>query len=205
MWMHILTTSLNRVLLHAPEKKHLYFINECFFDTHVYTGQLDNSLEPQFRSTPTDFILQGSNIVFSPVPNDDISNLRKFAEYKQMCYYDLLTKIALARVKEQDKVTGQAEIYKMKYDQALLLQQNNYDPTNINAPLVVDYAELDNCTIKQSADQIILQYTMHQESVQKTEWFRIKYLRLIKQSQTAEELSQIAKELHKETFLNILL
>jgi hypothetical protein len=205
MWVHILTTSLNRVLLSAPDKKHLYFVNECFFDTHVYTGDLDKSLETQFKSNPSDFILRGSKIVYSP--GENIDALRKFVEYKLWSYYDILTKINLARVKEVEVCAGQAEVYKMKYDQAVLLRNVDYDPNRLsdNVQMVLDYAELDNCTVEQAADQIILQYTMHLEMMSKTEWFRIKYMRLLKDARTADEVKQVMDGLHKETFLNILL
>jgi hypothetical protein len=206
MWVHILTNSLNRVLLSTPEKKHLYFVNECFFDTHVYTGDLDKSLEQQFKSNPSDFILRGSKIVYSP--GENIDEYRKFVEYKQWSYYDILTKINLARVKEIEVCAGQDEVYKMKYDQAVLLRTHGYDANLVglsNVQLVLDYAELDNCTAEQAADQIILQYTMHLEMMTKTEWFRIKYLRLLKAATTANEVKQVMDNLHKETFLNILL
>ncbi len=205
MWVHILTTSLNRVLLSTPDKKHLYFVNECFFDTHVYTGDLDKSLEAQFKTNPSDFILRGSKIVYSP--GENIDDLRKFVEYKLWSYYDILTKINLARVKEIEICAGQAEVYKMKYDQAVLLRNAGYDPSKLsaNVQMVLDYAELDNCTVEQAADQIILQYTMHLEMMSKTEWFRIKYMRLLKDARTAAEVKQVMDSLHKETFLNILL
>jgi len=206
MWVHILTNSLNRVLLSTPDKKHLYFVNECFFDTHVYTGDLDKGLEAQFKSNPSDFILRGAKIVYSP--GENIDEYRKFVEYKLWSYYDILTKINLARVKEIEICAGQSEVYKMKYDQAVLLAQHSYDPELVGrnrVQLVLDYAELDNCTITQAANQIILQYTMHLEMLTKTEWFRIKYMRLLKDAKTAADVKQVMDNLHKETFLNILL
>lgn len=205
MWIHILTNSMNRVIAHAPEKKHLYFINECFFDTHVYTGDLDKELESQFKSNPSDFMLRGSKIVYSP--GENIDQYRKFVEYKLWSYYDILTKINLARVRDIEICAGQAEVYKMKYDQAVLLRSVDYDPNRLsdNVQMVLDYAELDNCTIEQAADQIILRYTMHLEMMTKTEWFRLKYMRLLKQANTAGEVKQVMDNMHKETFLNILL
>jgi len=206
MWVHILTNSMNRVLVHAQDKKHLYFVNECFFDTHVYTGDLDKNLESQFKSNPSDFMLRGSKIVYSP--GENIDDYRKFVEYKLWSYYDILTKINLARVKEIEICAGQSEVYKMKYDQACLLKEHSYDAKLVGhnrVQLVLDYAELDNCTVEQAADQIILQYTMHLEMMTKTEWFRIKYMRLLKQAKTAGEVKQVMDSLHKETFLNILL
>lgn len=209
MWIHVVTNALNRVLLVHQEKKHLYFVNETDVSTNVFTTNIEDADLPKINAEPHNWVLVGDSLQYRPSNGKELTDVKaqsKLLETKRWIYFEIINRISLARARCQDVVQGQAETYRLKYEQAVYLQQHNYDNAALaNAPMVVDYAELDNCSATVAAEQIILKHQFYIDTLTKTEYFRMKFLRKLKVLVDIPSVLALRNDIHRDTFLNILL
>ena len=209
MWIHVVANALNRVLLVHQDKKHLYFVNEADVDTNVFTTNIEDADLPKVNAEPYNWVLVGDKLLHRPLTGkalDDVKAHSKLLESKRWIYFEIINRISLARSRCHEVVHGQAETYRLKYEQAVYLQKHNYDNSALaNAPMVVDYAELDNCSAKVAAEQIILKHQLYIDTLTKTEFFRMKFLRKLKAMTDIPSVLGLRNEIHRDSFLNILL
>jgi len=209
MWIHVVANALNRVLLVHQDKKHLYFVNEADVDTNVFTTTVADADLPKVNAAPYNWVLVGDSLQYRPLEGQSLTDVQahsKLLETKRWIYFEIINRISLARARCQDVVHGQAETYRLKYEQAVYLQKHNYDNSALaNAPMVVDYAELDNCSAQVAAEQIILKHQFYIDTLTKTEYFRMKFLRKLKVLNDIPSVLALRNEIHRDSFLNILL
>jgi len=209
MWIHIVADALNRALLVHQDKKHLYFVNETDVDTNVFTTSIVDTDLPRVNAEPFNWVLVGDSLQYRPLSGQELEDVKahsKLLETKRWIYFEIINRISLARARCQDVTHGQAETYRLKYEQAVYLQQHNYDNSALaNAPMVVDYAELDNCSAQVAAEQIILKHQFYIDTLTKTEFFRMKFLRKLKALTDIPSVLALRGDIHRDSFLNILL
>lgn len=209
MWVHVLCNALNRVLMVHKEKKHLYFVNESFVDSNVFTSNVADADYDKVTARPYDWVLVGDKLEYRPFVDKELTAIQalvNLVDHKRWIYFEILNRINLARARYEELNILQLETYRVKYEQAVFLQKNDYDISAYNnAPMVVDYAELDNCSVKQAAEQIILKHQLYIDMLTKTEFFRMKFLRKLKELNDVESIKGLLNEIHRDTFLNILL
>jgi len=209
MWIHIVADALNRALLVHQDKKHLYFVNETDVDTNVFTTSIVDTDLPRVNAEPFNWVLVGDSLQYRPLSGQELEDVKahsKLLETKRWIYFEIINRISLARARCQDVTHGQAETYRLKYEQAVYLQQHNYDNSALaNAPMVVDYAELDNCSARVAAEQIILKHQFYIDTLTKTEFFRMKFLRKLKALTDIPSVLALRGDIHRDSFLNILL
>ena len=209
MWTHVIANALNQVLAVHQEKKHLYFVNEADLDTNIFTTSVEDVDLPKVVAAPYNWALVGDRLVHRPLSGSALENVishSKLIEAKRWIYFEIINRISLARSRCQDVVHGQTETYRLKYEQAVYLQQHNYNNAALgNAPMVVDYAELDGCSARSAAEQIILKHQLYIDTLTKTEFFRMKFLRKLKAMNDIPSVLGLRNEIHRDSFLNILL
>lgn len=208
----VLTDSEYRVLVVTPERKHLIWLSEGECDGQLFTAV--HNLPPdqlsQLTSEPWAWCYKPSKQVDNLERNDNYSQEHKmrslFLRDKLITYYDITNRINFARVKTSPLLDSQSLVYEEKYRQARLFVDSGYSDSVLHdIPMVLDYADLDSCDARQAANQIVLKHQMMMDHLARTERLRIKFLRELREINTAESLTALKEKMHKEIWLNVLL
>lgn len=201
----IITDSEYRVLVVTPERKHLLWLVEGECDCQMYqaNGELSTAELESLKARPWEWIYKPSqmnnNLVH--VGNKDVMDRSQFLQQKLWAYYDILGLINYARAKVTPVLNQQDLVYLEKERQA---RQVRFGITD-DCQMVKDYAEFENCTLAQAAEQILFKAELARDVYANTERLRMSYLRDLRKSTTLQEIQTIKDRMHRESWLNVLL
>ena len=136
MWVHVLCNALNRVLMVHKEKKHLYFVNESFVDSNVFTSNVADADYDKVTARPYDWVLVGDKLEYRPLVDKELTAIQalvNLVDHKRWIYFEILNRINLARARYEELNILQLETYRAKYEQAVFLQKNDYDISAYNS------------------------------------------------------------------------
>jgi len=208
----VLTDSDYRILVVTPERKHLIWLSEGECDSQLFTAVHDMNAEKlaKVQAEPWAWQYKPSKQQHNIEPNPNYSQEHKnrsiFLRDKLSIYYDITNRINFARIKTSQLLDSQSIVYEEKYRQAKAFADSGYSDDLLHEiPMVLDYAELDDCDARQAANQIILKYQMMMDHLARTERMRIKFLRELRTATEASELTALKEKMHKEIWLNVLL
>ncbi len=133
------------------------------------------------------------------VINKDMRDRADFAASKRDAIARAMISINVLRNKIDTGFLFQETIYATKEKQAQSLKDANFDEALAPfAPLVVQYAESTNTSLKVAAEDILLHAKFFHEHLEKTEKVRLSLFHKIKRAKNAEEIESVMKKFRQE-------
>ena len=102
------------------------------------------------------------------------------------------------RAKTNTGLLFQAAIYAEKERQAVALKDADFDERRDSAPYVVQYADDSGMSLREAAEEILLQARLDHEQLAKTEKLRLALFKKIKRAKTPEEVGEVMDTFRKD-------
>jgi len=113
----------------------------------------------------------------------------------------MMTALSRARDSVWTGFNFQETIYLSKYEEARRFKESGYDESLIlEMPYVVQYAEVANIPLQQAADDILFKAKLDSEFLSRTEALRIRYLRLLRETDDSAALVELMRKFRVDCF-----
>lgn len=128
----------------------------------------------------------------------------KLAEGKRTLFEIMLNNINMSRLHLLKGTLFGDVIYMEKRRQAKVFKDSGYNEDfAIEFPYVVQYADVAQISLKQAAEDILLKAKFDEDVLSKTELFRLKYLKKLKEAVAPEQLIPLEEEFLSECYIPI--
>jgi hypothetical protein len=211
----VLIDSASRIVLaYSPDVAAVVFANEATVDTlclHSANYRYENGLSPLIGLPSANYPewTYGANGVFSrarpELVTNDVRERSRLAVEKVRVINDIMRNISVARYPVSTGVFLQEDVYAVKKMQAAAFRDAGYPEDEIlEYPYVVQYADLEDLTLRQAADDILFKARLDEELLAKTESLRLKYFKAVKKATSVDELGAIYEAFIRESYKNAL-
>jgi len=147
--------------------------------------------------------------MFSPTSPECLTDtLRRRAMLvvkKVQALNEIITGIMIARYPVWSGVPMQEVVYIAKKTQAQRFKDCGYpDGTELEFPYVLQYADVSGLTMRQAADEILLQASFDDDLLLKSEYFRLKYFERIKNVNDVGEVDRVIFDFRQDFIRGML-
>jgi hypothetical protein len=125
------------------------------------------------------------------------------AEEKRKAIEKIMANLNSARNTLMNGLIFQETVYMEKRNQAKAFQDMGYDENRmLEFPYVVQYADFAGITLRQAADDILLQSKFDEDVLAKTDLLRMKYYKRVKEAESINQLPAILEDFTRECYVN---
>ncbi len=217
MWHALVDIGSKAVLTISPRIPVVVFLRECIIDTTYATNVNAPHYTRSWTHAESFFLARGNPDNYpqwtwnkkertlvrtrDDILSSYIIERSRLATAKARVISDILTSISIMRLPLQSGIDFQETVYIEKRRQAQRFKDTGYDDAAaLDAPYVLQYADLKEYSLQQAADDILFQAQLDEDRLVKSEFVRMKYLELVRAAKKPEEMPPLLEQFRNESF-----
>lgn len=209
----VLIDSDTRAVLAVGEHYNLlYFLSEWMLDTDVIATPSKNIFNSRFYNklskSEEPYLFRweygSKKIILNTNLTEEVKNKSTIARAKYRILQEVSQYVFDMRLAAFKGLFLQDYIYSLKREEANKFVSDGYPENEFyKYPFVNQYAKFAGVSLKESAESILFKVTSSSAILSKSELFRMKYFKRIKEASSVEQLESIKKDMFSEMNVRI--